>query len=111
MAEFYRLPLVASIPDQDLLVNIISMTCNIRVFYSTCSQVWWLELSSADNSVTLSQIALRPDVMHRIEGKISGYTGSAAIGMCTNRPGGLYSSIDAFAGDFYLYFSDENEGD
>lgn len=105
--SYYSLPLVASVPDQEMSVSLNGDLFNVRVFYATTSRLWWLELSSADKSVTLSQVALRPEVMMMLSGKVPGYAGEAAIGMLRIRPKGEYGSIDAFAGDFGLYFSDD----
>lgn len=104
--QFYNLPLVASIPDQDMTISFDGSYFSVRVFFATTTHLWWLELSSVDMAVTLSQILLRPDVMHGLSGMVPGYAGSASIGMVRNRSGGEYGSIDAFAGDFGLYMAD-----
>ncbi|HEY3591941.1 MAG TPA: hypothetical protein VGL07_18010 [Buttiauxella sp.] len=104
--QFFNIPLVASIPDQDLTINFDGSFFSIRVFYATTTHLWWLELSSVDMAVTLSQILLRPDVLHGLAGKVPGYAGNATIGMVRNRVNGVYGSIDAFAGDFGLYMTD-----
>ncbi|TNV17884.1 hypothetical protein FH968_17660 [Buttiauxella sp. B2] len=104
--QFFSLPLVASIPDQDIAISFDGAFYSIRVFYATTTHLWWLELSSVDTTVTLSQILLRPNVMHGLSGKMPGYAGNALIGMVRNRSNGVYGSIDAFAGDFGLYMAD-----
>ncbi|ASM07252.1 hypothetical protein JY462_07885 [Serratia marcescens] len=103
---FYEIDLLPSEPDQEFTISLNGRNYKIRIFYATYARLWWLHLSDLDNDVTLSQITLRPDVMQLFSGKISGYAGDAAIGMLRNRQGGEYASIDAFAGDFSLYFSD-----
>lgn len=104
--QFYNLPLVASVPDQDMTISFDGNFFSVRVFFSTTTHLWWLELSSVDMAVTLSQIVLRPNVMHGLSGKVPGYAGSASIGMVTRRSGAVYGSIDAFAGDFGLFIAD-----
>jgi hypothetical protein len=104
--QFYSLPLVASIPDQSMTVSFDGSFFSVRVFFSTSTNLWWLELSSVDMAVTLSQIALRPNVMHGLSGKVPGYAGAASVGMISLRSGGVYGSIDAFAGDFGLFMAD-----
>lgn len=104
--QFYSLPLVASIPDQSMTINFDGDYFSVRVFFSTTTNLWWLELSTIDSAVTLSQIALRPNVMHGLSGKVPGYAGAASIGMISIRSGGVYGSIDAFAGDFGLFMAD-----
>lgn len=104
--QFYSLPLVASIPDQDMTIVFDGIFFSVRVFFSTTTRLWWLELSSVDMAVTLSQIALRPDVMHGLSGKVPGYAGGALIGMISKRSNAVYGSIDAFAGDFGLFMAD-----
>lgn len=104
--QFYGLPLVASLSDQAMTIGFDGSFFSVRVFYATSTNLWWLELSSVDMGVTLSQIALRPDVMHGLSGKVPGYAGAASIGMVSLRSGGVYGSIDAFAGDFGLFMAD-----
>lgn len=104
--QFYNLPLVASIPDQDMTISFDGSFFSVRVFYATTTHLWWLELKSVDKAVTLSQILLRPDVMHGLSGKVPGYAGNALIGMVRNRSNGEYGSINAFAGDYGLYMVD-----
>lgn len=104
--QFYSLPLVASIPDQDMTIGFDGTFFSVRVFFSTTTHLWWLELSSVDMAVTLSQIALRPNVMHGLSGKVPGYAGGASIGMVSKRSSAVYGSIDAFAGDFGLFMAD-----
>ncbi|KKY64161.1 hypothetical protein [Klebsiella aerogenes] len=104
--EYYEIPLAASTPDQQMTISYNGAFFSVRVLFATTVNLWWLELSSVDMSVTLSQILLRPDVMHGLSGKVPGYAGGAAIGMISKRSNSVYDSIDAFAGDFGLYISD-----
>ena len=104
--QFYSLQLVPSIPDQEMTISFDGAFFSVRIFYATTTHLWWLELSSVDTAVTLSQILLRPDVMHGLSGKVPGYAGGASIGMVRNRSNAVYGSIDAFAGDFGLFMAD-----
>ncbi|MGK0743560.1 phage baseplate plug family protein [Yokenella regensburgei] len=104
--QLYSLSVMASIPDQSMTLNFDGAFFAVRVFFATTTNLWWLELSSVDKAVTLSQILLRPNVMHGLSGKVPGYAGSASIGMVSKRGGGVYGSIDAFAGDFGLFMAD-----
>ena len=104
--QLYNLPLVASLPDQAMTVGFNGNYFVVRVFYATTTKIWWMEISDPYMGVTLSQIALRPGVMHGLSGKLPGYAGRASVGMLTKRGNAVYGSIDAFAGDFGLYVSD-----
>lgn len=111
MADFYRLrvPLIGDVADQELSVIVEGISFRIRVFYSTFSQLWWLELGKTDDSVTLSQIILRPDVFRNLNGWVPGYGGNAFIGIQAERDGAQYAKLDAFSGDFSLYFISDAE--
>lgn len=100
----YRVPLKGGVYDQDLTVIVEGISFRIRVFYSTFSQLWWLELSLTDGSVTLSQIILRPEVMRSLNGWLPGYGGELYIGMLQETSGAIYTNIDAFSNGFSLCF-------
>ncbi|EEA0954306.1 hypothetical protein JGY68_002175 [Salmonella enterica] len=106
MADYkkLRVPLVGGVVDQDLTVIVDGTSFRVRVFYSTFSQLWWLELSLTDGSVTLSQIILRPEVMRSLNGWLPGYGGELYIGMLQETSGAIYTNIDAFSNGFSLCF-------
>lgn len=105
MSDFqrYRVPLIGDIPDQQLTVIVEGISFNVRVFYSTLSQLWWLELGLTDGSVKLSQIILRPNVMRSLNGWLPGYGGKAYIGIQPERADAEYS-LASFSGSYSLYF-------
>lgn len=109
MPDFYSIPLAANNPDQRVTTNFKGMAFSVRVYFAPRSCLWWLELGSADRSVTLSHIILRPGVMTRLQGRFPGCSGSLAIGMVRLRDGAEYSNINAFDGNFGLYLSDGSD--
>lgn len=111
--DVFKIDLLASVPDQELSVSLSGAVYSMRIFFATGPGLWWLELSNADKSVTLSQLVLRPGVMTGLSGRFPGYKGNGTLGMVRIMQKADYSSIDAFAGGFGLFFiddADSNEG-
>lgn len=108
---YYEISLIQSIPDQEFTTSLNGMVLNMRLFYATTTQLWWLEISDADRAVTLSQICLRPGVWHGLSGKMPGYAGAGAVGVARLRPNEPFGDVNAFAGGFGLFFYDEVESD
>ncbi|WP_044328905.1 hypothetical protein [Citrobacter amalonaticus] len=106
---YYKVDLIPSIPDQDLVTVLNGTALRLRVFYATTTRLWWLEISTPDNSVTLSQMVLRPGIMRPIQGLLPGYAGAAAIGVVRIKAVATFESIDAFKNDFGLFLSDDTE--
>ena len=57
---YYEIGVIASIPDQEFTSSLNGVVLNMRLFFATTTELWWLEISNADRTVTLSQICLRP---------------------------------------------------
>lgn len=110
-SKFYEINVISSIPDQEFTSSLNGTVLNMRLFYATTTKLWWLEISDADRTVTLSQICLRPGVWHRLSGKIPGYAGAGAVGVARLRPNETFGDVHAFAGSFGLFFYDETESD
>ncbi|AUY00992.1 hypothetical protein C3F40_03685 [Escherichia coli] len=108
---YYGINLMPSIPDQQLTTALNGLVLNVRIFFSTTTKLWWLEISNADRTVTLSQICLRPGVWHRLSGKLPGYAGAGAIGVARLRPNDAFGDLNAFSGGFGLFLYDEVESD
>lgn len=108
---YYEINVIPSIADQEFTSSLNGTVLNMRLFYATTTKLWWLEISDADRSVTLSQICLRPGVWHRLSGKIPGYAGAGAVGVARLRPIEPFGDVHAFAGSFGLFFYDETESD
>ena len=83
---YYEIGVIASIPDQEFTSSLNGVVLNMRLFFATTTELWWLEISNADRTVTLSQICLRPGVWHGLSGKLPGYAGAGAIGVARLRP-------------------------
>jgi hypothetical protein len=107
--DYFSVPLEGGNPDQTITVNFNGQSFNVRVYHSTGTALWWLALSSADMTVTLSHIILRADVMLCLNGRIPGYSGDLAVGMIRLRDSAVYASVDAFDGGFGLFLSDASD--
>lgn len=108
---YYEINTIPSIADQEFTSSLNGTVLNMRLFYATTTKQWWLEISNADKTVTLSQICLRPGVWHGLSGKLPGYAGAGAVGVARLRPNELFGDINAFSGNFGLFFYDEEENE
>ena len=108
---YYEIGVIASIPDQEFTSSLNGVVLNMRLFFATTAELWWLEISNADRTVTLSQICLRQGVWHGLSGKLPGYAGAGAIGVARLRPNEKFGDVNAFNGGFGLFFYDELESD
>mgnify|MGYP001375688123 CR=1 FL=1 len=108
---YYEIGVIASIPDQEFTSSLIGVGLNMRLCFATTTELWWLEISNADRTVTLSQICLRPGAWHGLSGKLPGYAGAGAIGVARLRPNEKFGDVNAFDGGFGLFFYDELESD
>lgn len=108
---YYEISVIPSIPDQEFTTTLNGLVLNMRLFFSDTSKLWWIEISTSDRAVTLSQICLRPGVWHGFSGKLPGYAGAGAIGVTRLRPNEHFGDLNAFAGGFGLFFYDEVESD
>lgn len=106
---YYKINLLPSTADQDLITAVNGLSLRLRVFYATTTKLWWLEISTPDSDVTLSQICLRPGIMRPLQGLLPGYAGAAAIGVVRIKAITTFETIDAFNGDFGLFFYDDVE--
>ncbi|WP_154916573.1 phage baseplate plug family protein [Klebsiella michiganensis] len=109
--SYYEIGVIASIPDQEFTSSLNGVVLNMRLFFATTTELWWLEIFNADRTVTLSQISLRPGVWHGLSGKLPGYAGAGAIGVARLRPNEKFGDVNAFDGGFGLFFYDELESD
>lgn len=110
-SAYYEIGVIASIQDQEFTSSLNGVVLNMRLFFATTTELWWLEISNADRTVTLSQICLRPGVWHGLSGKLPGYAGAGAIGVARLRPNEKFGDVNAFDGGFGLFFYDELESD
>lgn len=108
---YYEVSVIPSIPDQEFTTSLNGLILNVRLFFATTTKLWWLQISDADRTVTLSQICLRPGVWHRLIGKLPGYAGAGAIGVARLRPNDAFGDVNAFSGSFGLFLYDEVESD
>ncbi|EAB4699770.1 hypothetical protein HBD74_004403 [Salmonella enterica] len=110
-SKFYEINIIPSIADQEFTSSLNGVVLNMRLFFATTTKLWWLEISDADMTVTLSQICLRPGVWHKLSGKMPGYAGAGAVGVARLRPNEPFGDVNAFAGGFGLFFYDEVESE
>ncbi|BBR58947.1 hypothetical protein [Klebsiella sp. WP4-W18-ESBL-05] len=108
---YYEINVISSIPDQEFTTSLNGLILNMRLYFSDTTKLWWLAISSADRSVTLSHICIRPGVWHPLNGRYPGYAGAGAVGVARLRPNDLFGSVDAFSGSFGLFLYDEVESD
>jgi len=106
---YYEISVIPSEPDQEFTTALNGIILNMRLFFASTTQLWWLSISNSDRTVTLSQICMRPGVWHSLSGKLPGYAGAGAIGVTRLRPGEKFGDVSAFAGGFGLFFYDEEE--
>ncbi|WP_412098364.1 hypothetical protein [Klebsiella oxytoca] len=66
-------------PRPEFTSSLTAWFLNMRLFFATTTELWWLEISNADRTVTLSQICLRPGVWHGLSGKLPGYAGAERL--------------------------------
>jgi hypothetical protein len=102
---YYEIGVIASIPDQEFTSSLNGVVLNMRLFFATTTELWWLEISNADRTVTLSQICLRPGVWHGLSGKLPGYAGAGAIGVARLRPNEKFGDVNAFDGALAFSFT------
>lgn len=108
---YYEINIIPDIPDQEFTTALNGLVLNMRLYFASTTELWWLEISNSDRTVTLSQICMRPGVWHSLSGKLPGYSGAGAVGVARLRPNDAFSSVNAFGGSFGLFLYDEEDSE
>ncbi|NUL35036.1 hypothetical protein [Kosakonia sacchari] len=105
--QFYQVNIIPGEPDQELTTSLNGTALILRLYFASTTNNWWLAVSNADKSVTLSHICLKPGVLHSLNGKLPGYGGVGEIGVARLRANVKFGDINAFDGAFGLFFYDD----